>query len=711
MKKAFLPLILTLLIATTGCQKHSDDNSSIEPYSEESETLSEVSEESESESESESKSESEVDPEEAKYLTVSQAIALAMEAGPQGTQDAEFVKGTVKTISNSLYGEMYITDGTNDLYIYGIEGYADMEERPYAGDDVYLLGVLKTYNDSPEMGRAQLQKFVSHQGEIDINDYSPKTALEARNAEVGDKVLLEGVVAKITFANGRKPNGFFLVDSTSSIYIYGLDVAARVKEGNKVKVAGTKNYYILESEKEEAANYGYQGCCQIDNAIYVDGDKEVHEFDKSWIEESTVKAMLDVKASEKNITTLIYKVKAVIHKVPGSGFVNYYIDDLDDKTGSYCYSMCNGGDFDWLDEFDGKVCTVYLSAFNMKSTKSGLVYRLIPVQVIDEPFTFDENKIPAFAIEYYAKGQFLDVYNADPNKAMQTTFSNEIIPFDGVLMNYASDNTALLDFVNDGTNVIMHTYKGEGDVTITMTAAYEGKTASDTIKVHVAVSDELPEYVSVASAIAAQDNTIVTVRGIVMSSLTNQKGFYINDGTGVIAVRTDSDTLAKIEMGNDVIMKGTRTHVTKDPNQYVGQSCIDNATLELNLLGEHEYDTSTFIKDKTFEDIYDMIQDSPTKDYTTNVYVFKCKLTKYETQYSTNIEIMSDKADLSASSNPYIYLYAGSGSQWSMFNPFQGKEITVEFMFVNWNSKTPYRGCLISATDGETKIMNNLNFR
>ena len=176
-------------------------------------------------------------------------------------------------------------------------------------------------------------------------------------------------------------------------------------------------------------------------------------------------------------------------------------------------------------------------------------------------------------------------------------------------------------------------------------------------------------------------------------------------------MRTDSDTLAKIEMGNDVIMKGTRTHVTKDPNQHVGQSCIDNATLELNLLGEHEYDTSTFIKDKTFEDIYSMIQDSPTKDYTTNVYVFKCKLTKYETQHTTNIEIMSDKADLSASNNPYIYLYAGSGSQWSMFNPFQGKEITVEFMFVNWNNKTPYRGCLISATDGETKIMNNLNFR
>ena len=119
------------------------------------------------------------------YLTVSEAVALANEVGDEGTAQKQYVTGFVKNITNPNYGEMYITDGTNDLYIYGVysadgvKRYPELEEKPYTGDEVFLYGYVKTYKGSPEMGASWLQKMVSHQGEIDINDYVASSILEA----------------------------------------------------------------------------------------------------------------------------------------------------------------------------------------------------------------------------------------------------------------------------------------------------------------------------------------------------------------------------------------------------------------------------------------------------------------------------------------------------------------------------------------------------
>ena len=92
-------------------------------------------------------------------------------------------------------------------------------------------------------------------------------------------------------------------------------------------------------------------------------------------------------------------------------------------------------------------------------------------------------------------------------------------------------------------------------------------------------------------------------------------------------------------------------------------------------------------------------------DQTTNVYVCNCYINKVEGTHSTNYYLAKEK------DGKDIYLYAGSGSQYSIFDELLGKEVSVTFAFVNWNSKSPYRACIISATDGETSILNNYNFR
>jgi hypothetical protein len=309
-------------------------------------------------------------------ITIAKAIEIAEAVGEKGTDDKYLVTGKIKSVTNPQYGEMYITDGENELYIYGtyskdgVLRYSELTEKPVKGDTVTLLGSLKSFNGSAEMGSGWIQSFEKDDTPFDPSNYTVATVAQARAAEDEDLLMVSGVVANMTYANGMIPSGFYLVDNTGSIYVYDRDIAGQVKVGNTIKVAGEKDFWILETEVNNANKYGYKGCIQLTNPVLVENDNKVSDFNTTWVEESTVKEMLDTPLTE-NITTNIYKVNALVKKVPGAGFVNYYFFDLDGETGTYAYTQCNGSDFEWLDEFDGKVCTVYLSIINAKATATG----------------------------------------------------------------------------------------------------------------------------------------------------------------------------------------------------------------------------------------------------------------------------------------------------------------------------------------------------
>lgn len=654
---------------------------------------------------------SEETPVDVTYLSVTEAVALANQVGEDGTDEKQYVTGFVKSISNANYGEMYITDGTSDLYIYGVysadgvKRYPELEEKPYTGDEVFLYGYVKTYKGSPEMGASWLQKMISHQGEIDVTDYASSTVLQARNATKGTKVRLHGVVAKINHANGMIPNGFYLVDNTSSIYVYGKEIAGRVEEGEEIELAGVRDDYIIESEATYAQQFGYQGAIQITDTIFITSIGKNRIFNTTWISESTVKDMMETPLSN-NITSKIFKVNAIINKAPGAGFTNYYINDLDNKTGSYVYSMCNGSDFGYLDKYDGKICEVYLAIHNAKSTKSGIVYRLLPISVelVSKNFSMSDEEIISFALNYYAKPQFLKLYNSDPELEVLTSVSNEYIPFNNVALSYESSDTSLINFATENDKLVMHVTAGNGIVNVTLKGAYNGKNGS--LVMQIQVSDvAIPDTLTVAQVIAANDEETVVVRGIVMSSLVNQTGFYLNDGTGVIAIRTDSTTIKSIELGNEVVMQGTRKHVVKDGSSNKGQSCVDNATLVVNLMGKNNYSTAMFIN-KSFDELFEYKNQQATTDLTTNVYVTTCYLVKKASQYSTNYYLSNKAGD------KQYYLYAGSGGQYADFDAFtDDKEYTFVFILVDWNTKNEYRACLISASDGVNTVLNSLNFK
>ena len=642
-------------------------------------------------------------------ISIERAIELAREAGEDGTSESYYVRGTIKTVSNPTYGQMIITDGTNELSVFGTYSsdgslrYSELEDKPVAGDEVVLYGQLKTYKDSPEMGKGYIMEFSHNTPDVDINDYQAVSILEARNKEKGAKVKLSGVVASITYANGLIPNGLYLVDNTSSIYVYGRDIAGQVKVGNTITIAGEKDYYVLETEQANAEKFNYKGANQISKPVLLKNDNQVSSWDKSWVEETYVKSVMEIPVSN-DITTKIFKTTALIKKVEGSGFTNYYIDDLDGKTGSYAYSQANGTDFSWLDEFDGKICTVYFAAHNAKASAASCVYRFVPIEVIDENYQFDLAYSCDYALRFFGKDQFETEYSNDPALKLISNVSSELLGIDNVELSFTSSNTDALEFVVEEGVVTMHTKEVsvKTDVEVTIKATYESSSVVHKITISVLPEQKI-EGMSIQEAISVTDGTEITVKGIVLSSLVNQSGFYIIDETGVIAVRTkDEGTDKTVKPGDLVSVKGTKKHI-KPTEKCVGQIAIDSAEVLVNAYGENQIPTSVYKQGKTITALYNL---DPLEDHTTEVFKVKAKISFIDKgNYTT--AVLVDPNDESVS----LSLYTTSASQYNFLKDYEGQVLTYNVAVCNWNGKNYYRGCIVSVETSEgTTIYNQLNF-
>ena len=661
--------------------------------------------ETETETETESESESETIPSEPaiQTITIAQAKELCGEEG-NITEERYYILATVVSIVNAAYGQMIIADETGEISVYGTYSadgelnYSQLEDKPYKGDLVLLHCILQNYNGTKEVKNARLIEFTHVEADINPDDYTDMSVADAREAAKGTKIKVDGVVARITYANGYKPNGFFLIDNTASIYVFDSNLAQRVAAGDKITIAGTKDYWILDTEQSSAEKFGYKGSCQIAEAYLLDQDNsQKYDFDKSWITTSTVKDILETPVTE-NVTTTIYKVNALVKKVPGSGFVNYYFFDIDGQTGNYTYTQCNGGDFEWLDQFDGKICTVYLSPINCKSTTGDCFYRLVPIEVIDEGYTFDLSGAAAYAIKYHAMGQFRTSYDADPALELLTSVSSELLGFSGATLSYASSDEAVLSFVTADGKTVMHC-NAPGTVTVTVTATYNGVSATGTVAITVNVPAEV-EAGNVQSAINAATGEIVTVKGIVGPSLVNKTGFYLIDETGVIAVQTTVEIMQTLQIGNEVIVTGTRDVKTKGGVGYFGQSSLYNATVVANYYGSHEYSTASFVTGKTLQEIYDL---DPMVDYSTTVFTTTATVLVEESAYYTNIYLAN-------ANGTKLRLYCSSANQYNWLKAFAGQEVTVEVAACNWNDKDYYTGCVLAVITEDGKVLNTLNF-
>ncbi len=641
------------------------------------------------------------------YLSLIKANELAGTDESFTTEEKYYVTGTIESIQNVDWGNMFITDGTTTLHVYGMYnadgtvGYGELEEKPVVGDTVVLYGKLG-YKFEAEMKNAWMVEFERSEIDPDINldEYSEVTIAEARDKAVAEKVIINGVVASISKSSGYSPSGIYLIDETGSIFVYGAKVAVSVSIGNKISVAGIRANYILEDEIGNAEKYGYEGCIQLEQPELISNDYGNNEFDTSWIEEATVKELMDTPVTN-NITTNIFKVNALVTKSVNPGYVNYYLNDIDGVSGSYVYTMNNGGDFTWLDEFDGKICSMYISVINAKSTSSKLIFRLIPIKIISDEYTYDMTYTPEFVVKYHGVDQFISEYDNDPAIELLTSISSELLGFADAKLSYASSDTNVVFFEEVDGNVIFHT-KNQGEATVTITGKYGENEYSEDLVITVNVSDDY-EYVDVITAINTEDENIVIVKGIVGSSLVNQSGFYLIDETGVIAIKCDASELVDLKLGHEVIVQGNRIHFKAMEGVAIGQSCLLDSTILVNYYGKHEYSNASF--DSTGKTITELKEYDALVDYSFNVFTITATVSLQGGGYSSSYVLLDSDGTTS------IRLYASGAGQYSFLADFAGKEVTVELALCNWNNKNYYTGCIISVIDGDTKVINDLNFK
>lgn len=709
-----LAVILLVSLAFVGCQTGSGNNSDTSPTTPDTPVDSPVQDPS--------GGDTPVDPPvqdptkdetfatKYEHISISEARTLATEAGEAGTAIEYTIVGVVVTVSNATYGEMTVSDSTGNLYVYGSMApdgtyYDSMTAKPVSGDEIVLKGVLKTYKGEPQMGtkdkKAIIVDWKTVEVEIDEKEYVSCTIEQARNAEKNAKLRFDGIVSAITYANGRIPSGVILIDETSSIYVYDRDIAQQVSVGNKIEVAGTKTYWILEDEQKHAATHGYIGACQVEDAILVSNDKQTNAFNKSWIEETTVKKLLNTEF-DQNITSLVFKSIAYVKKAQNTGFVNYYIDDLDGSTGSYVYTQCNGSDFSWMDKYDGKVCEVYYTAINAKSSASGCNYRLLPIEInAITNFSYPAASVPSFAIEYGVIDLFKNrVFGADPALELPGSYSNDIIGVDDVKISYSVSNDKVASVTKTEDGYVLN-LSSAGSCVVTITATFGTYTDTKEVTVELTQTTKI-ETPTAAEIIAKTDGEKVKLRGVVISSLVNQTGFYLGDKTGMIAVRSTKEIVSQLKPGDEIVVEGTKKHVKKDPaaTTYVGQCVIDDAVVLANYYGNNKYATDYFITDKTIKDLHDL---DVTVDYTNNVYVLQATVSVIKSQYYSQIKLKgADGTELS--------LYCSGAGQYSWLSNYADQTVTLELAVCNWNAKSYYTGCVISVTVDGVKTVNSLNF-
>lgn len=654
---------------------------------------------------------------ERKIYTIAELIAM-MPSDGSVTTERYYVRAKIKSIDNAMYGAMTIEDSTGTLSVWGAYGsdgvkkYSELDEKPVKGDTVLLYGTIQNYkNKTPEIKSGWIIEFKKGTPSWSEDDYTEMTIGEAREAAVDSLVKVTGVVSRITFANGMKPNGFIIVGDNSSIYVYDNQIAITVAIGNKITLLAKKTMFIASKEASSAKKFGYKGACQLIDGHLLSNDEATNDLDLSFAQEKTVKEVIETSPSD-NITSLIYHSNALIKRVQkeGQNFVNYYIDDLDGKIGSYVYTSCDGKDFAWMDQYDGKICSVYYTALNAKSTSTGVLFRFLPIKIEDNNnYQFDKAEAPKFAVEYYGLEQFDTAYSADPEKEMLTSVTSDLLNFGTATLSYSSNNNDLAYFKTEDGKVIFHINSGtEGTATITVTGHLDGQTDfSKTMDIKIVKPVDVSSAVNVKAAIDASKGTELLVKGVIGPSLVNKDGFYLIDETGSLAVVMNSrDELNGLQIGQTVYIKGKRdlfASSSKGTPSYF-ESCMTGCQIVKNEFGNVDYSTASFIKGKTLADLIAL----PVADdyHTAEVYVITAGLKFVSTKNYSNAYLKDGDSEMR------LYCTNAAG-QYKWINPYvdDTKTYTMEVAVCNWNDKNYFTACLLSITDSNgNKVMNTLNF-
>ena len=196
------------------------------------------------------------DPAADSTLTIAQAIALGeTKVKDQYTTGKYYVTGVITSITSDTYGNMTISDGTNEILVYGTfdatgaNRYDAMANKPVVGDTVTVYGIVGMYN-AAQLKNAWITNIVPGEGGGDEGGATPAptyeyTVVEAPVAGTAYKFgMIQGNLNNQKYFLAGGMDGFYMATTTDAAA--GIDVYLEATTGGYYlyTMSGTTKTYI-----------------------------------------------------------------------------------------------------------------------------------------------------------------------------------------------------------------------------------------------------------------------------------------------------------------------------------------------------------------------------------------------------------------------------------------------------------------------------------
>lgn len=203
---------------------------------------------------------------------------------------------------------------------------------------------------------------------------------EIKSSKTGTAIKAHGVVSGFLFAanqtTGEKYRaGFYLTDSTGTIYVYGSQVAANVSVGNEVYFSGSVGEYNSIKQISSPANLKV-----LSETSTVD-----------WTSVVKDKTIVDVKNLGAEACGNVYELTILVYK---NDYNVYAIEDIDYQTSKVSLNEYFSGSVStdntdyapWLQGKEGQILKVYymVNSLNSKGVPRGNVLNVLPLSETEQ---------------------------------------------------------------------------------------------------------------------------------------------------------------------------------------------------------------------------------------------------------------------------------------------------------------------------------------
>ena len=268
------------------------------------------------------------DPEANSTLTIEQAIALGQtKEHDTFTEGKYYVTGTIKEVVSTKYGNMTITDGTNDLYIYGVYSadgetrYDAMETKPVAGDTVTLYGVIGNYNGAQmESGWMTAHTPAEKPDEPEVPDEPEKPTLPD-NIEIENKVNANVVIGDFatnnSWENSKQYTEIKIDDITVAVSgtpvgSWGLNTGKYYTSNNSWRVYQNENPSIVFTAPEGKAISSVKITYKYSNGgILLAGEEQIESDELFNVNDTTLTLGVGSNTGKDNGNVQIQSITVV----------------------------------------------------------------------------------------------------------------------------------------------------------------------------------------------------------------------------------------------------------------------------------------------------------------------------------------------------------------------------------------------------------------